>query len=577
MLDERRRAEREEREAEEERRQAEDEDGGRGGRRRRGGRDDFDGGGFGRGYGAGGEMMTKDGAMVIQPVGVPQLQGFEEVRDTSWVIIKAKVPYRAQFKNYEEALASSRGYSPTEDLPVYIGYEVQRCEVTDKGDGDWQTIKKVVPKVLIDDMEAWPIQTPDLIDPKYNHPLLTYPLPPMVLRAWDESVTHSEMPIPTPEQLMGAMEGEDDREGRGRDGDEDEASGDLFQDASENRRPQGPMQGFDGRGGYDGGRGGFEGGYGRGFEGGFGRGGYDGGRGGFGRGGYDGGRGGFDGGRGGYGRGEGAGSVDPDMFTQFTWDGRTRYLLFRYFDFDRPEDDHRVEPGKRYRYRVRLAVKDVNADPIPERYLEEEVIARRTKENAAFRMSPWSEPTPIAVVPQAGLVYVAGAKPANASNFASEAEAELLIKGLDNRSASEAALEDMFTRGTVLNLMAQQAKVIWSSTFQAMDEDGNQKDSPKFNFRTGLTLLDFVGGETLNNNRELTAPARVVLMDSAGRITIKHELDDLKPVTEYDYYKESADEMARNAAEQERGDDRGGRGGRGGFGGGGRRRNVDGG
>jgi uncharacterized membrane protein YgcG len=275
-----------------------------------------------------------------------------------------------------------------------------------------------------------------------------------------------------------------------------------------------------------------------------------------GRGGFDGGRGGGDGGRGGGIMGGGAGSVDPSMFTQYTWDGTTRYLLFRYFDYT-------VEPGKKYRYRVRLALKDVN-ESVQERFLDEAVIARRAKENTAFVLTPYSKPTPVAVVPQAGLVYVAGAKPANASNYSSEPEAELLIKGLDNRSASEAALEEMFTRGMVLNLIAQQAKVIWSSTFEPMDRNGEPVESPKFDFRTGLTLLDFVGGETLNNNRELTAPARVVLMDSAGRITIKSELDDLKPVTEYDYYKGAADEAARAQREREEGG--GGRGG--GFGGG---------
>jgi uncharacterized membrane protein YgcG len=334
---------------------------------------------------------------------------------------------------------------------------------------------------------------------------------------------------------------------------------------------------MDGRGGFDGGRGGFDGGRGgppggrggydggRGYPGG-GRGGYDGGRGGYGRGG---GRGDMDGGRGV--RGGGLNSIDPSIFTQFTWDGTTRYLLFRYFDYS-------VQPGKKYRYRVRLALKDVNADPMPEKYLDDEVIKRRTSDNAAFVMSSYSEPTPVAVVPQAGLVYVAGAKPANPTNPAAEPEAELLIKGLDARSASEAALQDMFTRGTVLNLIGKQAKVIWSSTFEPTDRDGEPVDSPKFNFSTGLTLLDFAGGEVLAGNRDLTAPARIVLMDGAGRLMIKGELDDLKQVDEYEFYQEEAADMVRQNNEREDGGGRGG-GGRGGYGGGrgggGGRRGMD--
>ena len=267
--------------------------------------------------------------------------------------------------------------------------------------------------------------------------------------------------------------------------------------------------------------------------------------------------------------GGGAGSVDPEIFTQFTWDGTTRYLLFRYFDFDRPDQNHRVEPGKRYRYRVRLALRDPNGQPVPEQFLEENVIQRRQGENATYRMTPFSEPTPVAVVPQPGLVYVAGAKPANESNYTAEPTAELVLKGVDARSASEAALGEMFLRGTVLNLVGQTAKLMWSTTFEAQSNDGEPRDAPKFNFLTGLTVLDVDGGEQLNGSRDVTAPARVLLMDSAGRITIKNELDDLTPVQEYDGYMRAAQEAAREEAEQERGGGGGGvaaAGGRGGDG-----------
>ena len=43
----------------------------------------------------------------------------------------------------------------------------------------------------------------DLVNPKYIHPLLTFPLPPMVMREWGEEVTHSDLPLPKPEDLMG--------------------------------------------------------------------------------------------------------------------------------------------------------------------------------------------------------------------------------------------------------------------------------------------------------------------------------------------------------------------------------------
>src|SRR6185503_7472459 len=107
----------------------------------------------------------------------------------------------------------------------------------------------------------------------------------------------------------------------------------------------------------------------------------------------------------------------------------TKYLLFRYFD-------SKVEPGKRYRYRVRLVLADVNADA-QDTFLDNAVIERRAKDPARFRFTPWSDESPVAVVPQAGLVYVAGAQPANAANFAAEPEAKLLIKSLDAGQTAE--------------------------------------------------------------------------------------------------------------------------------------------
>ena len=59
-----------------------------------------------------------------------------------------------------------------------------------------------------------------------------------------------------------------------------------------------------------------------------------------------------------------------------------------------------------------------------------------------YRMTEWSEPSPVAIVPQPGLVYVAGAEPANPANFTAEPEAKLLIKSLDADEAAEVALAE---------------------------------------------------------------------------------------------------------------------------------------
>jgi len=75
--------------------------------------------------------------------------------------------------------------------------------------------------------------------------------------------------------------------------------------------------------------------------------------------------------------------------------------------------------------------------------------------------------------------------------------------------------------------------------------------------------VDFDGGDQLSpKNRALLAPARALVMDSAGRLRLRNELADEKPVREYDLIIQASEEAARRQRDQ--GDRRGrGEGGRG--------------
>jgi hypothetical protein len=175
-----------------------------------------------------------------------------------------------------------------------------------------------------------------------------------------------------------------------------------------------------------------------------------------------------------------------------------------------------------------------------------------------YVLTDWSEPSPIASVPQPGLAFIASAKPA--SNAASEPEAEVVVKSLDNVNAAELAFRNFFTRGSVLNA-TRQAQVLWSSLFQ-IDPDEPQ-ESPEFDFLTGLTLVDLDGGEQLSSkNRALLAPARAIFMDSTGRMRMHNELTDLKEIRQFQMILK-ADAQAERMRRQERNDDRGGEGRRG--------------
>jgi hypothetical protein len=177
-------------------------------------------------------------------------------------------------------------------------------------------------------------------------------------------------------------------------------------------------------------------------------------------------------------------------------------------------------------------------------------------------MSEWSEPSPVAVVPEPGLIFIAQTKDVASA----EPEARLIVKSVDSVNAAEIAHNNWYARGSVLNF-AKQAQVIWSSLYKVSAEEPTE--SPLFRFLTGLTLVDVDGGEQMTKNRKLLAPARMLMMDSAGRLRMQNELDESKTVRSFDYIMQQsadADRRAREGAEERGPGGRGGGGGRrGGF------------
>jgi hypothetical protein len=549
-LAEQQRAEREEREREARESEDDDRDGGRGRGRGRG-RDDDRGDDEERPRGP-------NATVVVRPRQGVELEGFETINAQSWITVVARIPIKDQNNMYEDALENARGFNATADVPQYLGYLIERAEITHEGQGEWKLIKQVTDKSLIKELQSYPVFPPEVVASRFVHPVMTHPLPPLILKEWDDRVKHSSMSLavddvlPTDEPLEEEPAEEEAAEGEAED---DGGFGVTRPPAGAAGDPYGARGGYEmdggrgGRGGYemDGGRGGY---------------GMDGGRGGgFGRGGYDemdGGRGGYgmDGGRGGGGYGQ-MGTGRGVELASFTWDYKTSDILLRFFD-------NTVEPGHRYRYRVRLALMDVN-EGVPVQHLDKTVTERREKlANAklrTFRLTDWSDPSPIASVPLPVRLYLVAAEPAKPT---AAPEAEILIKALDSKFAAEIARKEKASRGAVLNVR-EKAEVVWSNNYE-------EEQDPEFNFRTGATLVDVQGGEKLGKtNRNLVAPGRAVMMDAAGKLSILHELKDAPVVQDFDATKEmDQDGMGggRGGYEMDggRGGGRGGRG-RGGRGG----------
>lgn len=480
---------------------------------------------------------SRDEPIVERPYTGAQLQGFEQITARAWITVLAQIPIEAQNELYEDAVSGSRDFNPDVDIPQYLGYQVERAEITSSGQGPWEKIATLNKKLMEKKISEYPVNVTDPIDPDVNHPLMTHPLPPLILREWGERVSHSSMPLAEEKAELEAEELKSEEETD--EPEETPADGDLFAETEADRERRRNARGAVRGGGRDlygemGGRGGF---------GGFDEGGFRG-EGGYGEmmgreGGYGGRMGMDEGGYGGFGGGRGLGGMmgrgSGVELAEFNWDHETPHVLFRYFDND-------VQPGHSYRYRVRLVVRDVNHD-VPEKYLDPAVIQRRESTGKKqYRWTDWSEPSPIAGVPLPARVYLVSAKPPRETNFNDEPEAEILIKALNSEHAAEIARDESFVRGSVLNVN-DKPKVIWASRYE-------EEETPKMPFLTGVTLLDVTGGDKLT--RDLDMPTRALMMNAAGQLFVQDEMDDLETVDEYEKIIEGGNDP---------------RGGRGGFGG----------
>jgi hypothetical protein len=534
--------------------------------------------------------------MASRPMGLP-LQGDERQERVHWAVVTAKVPVREQLKLYQDSFEKARGYDPMRDFPRYAGYKVQRAEVLPGKPLEWKDVNvydgqrksveqndslgAVVSSVVLTKLyeritKFWPTQMEDVVDSRYLVDVLSLPLPPLVGRAWGSDATHPDIPLvghgpPMEEELM-PLEEEKPKEEELAGTDEES----MFRSTDPQGAGPGAYGGERGYGGYGGGERGYGGygGAGRGYGGGErgyggygggGRGAYGmgGGRGAYGMGGERGAYGGY--GRGGYG-GEGRGAYGGTGgggragSQPMTLPRGVDYWLLRFFDFS-------VEPGKKYKYRVRLVLVDPNAGLGPNQtsMLHATVLDRLAKINEAAKqkktrpsnvrfVDEWSEPSRTVGIPLSGSVKLAEANP----SAPGEPTVKLLVESFDfdeNGNAIQAATQRDFRRGYVANLVAKDQEYLGPGG-QWIDK------LETFKFFTGMTVLDMEGGEKLG--KDATAPARVLLMDPAGELHIRSEMDDKEDVTYHKMIFERP--KVRNREEEMRGGERGGYGGYGGYG-----------
>ncbi|MEX0676144.1 MAG: hypothetical protein WD063_03665 [Pirellulales bacterium] len=181
------------------------------------------------------------------------------------------------------------------------------------------------------------------------------------------------------------------------------------------------------------------------------------------------------------------------------------YRLLRAFDYS-------VKPGKKYRYRVTIGLKNPNYKR-PLQYLKDPASARR--EQLAGKPS---EATSVVTIPD-GHRVLAGA--VDAGTRYTEPSATLLVTAIDGQEGLEAATElTKVHRGVLANTEQKPVKVRHPISRQITELT--------LGFQSNILVLDIYGGRDLGKRKTppIVTPGEILLLDADGNMTVRSELDD---------------------------------------------------
>jgi len=234
-----------------------------------------------------------------------------------------------------------------------------------------------------------------------------------------------------------------------------------------------------------------------------------------------------------------------------------QYKLIRFCDTD-------VEPGKVYRYRVRVFLEDPNNpntdqlngvinDPPRRRSLSMKVIERLNKQEADaaakkayYVLSPWSEATEPVSLPSTSRLFTGEVEPArmavggeNSLVQQSETYGTLVPVVWNDELAIDVSTETRAFRGSVLNFTKRQFDVLDPVSLVI-------KILKSYDFKNQYLVLDMRGGEDLPGDPKarVTSPGEYAVVDDLGNFRVFSELDDYKDYARYTF----ADELVSASA-----------------------------
>lgn len=470
-----------------------------------------------------GEAPGGEGAMgglgAQMPRGV-QASPDNIVEGVRWICVTGLVPYKEQIEKYTKEFAEAQLQDPSKDSPFWMGYLVERAEVTDLDLKDPSKSKweKISVNAAKDFAARWAVRAGEVVDPMYTDEFLTFPLGPLLERNWGKDVGHSKIPILDVTQRGATAGGEVEPESAALSdiGQKTEGS-DL--EAMLKRRHKTLLPGM---GGGEGGmpgrtvmqRSAMPGGAAEGMRPGF-----------VGRGmpGGEGMPGGMPGGMGSNG--------EPQQI---------EHLLFRFFDFT-------VEEGKRYRYRVQLVLENPNYNLRPQ-YLKDAKLAKDE-----LKRAPFSEPSPVASVSSYNLLFAGRVRPADKP--VEEPKVNLVIVQLDPKLGTNAIYEmrppkpgNVEERKRPMKEVERGQLIEFSAKVDVVHPITRKPEERTVQFNANSVVLDIRGGEAFSPKDYKdhdTMPGEVLFMDSNGSLSAHSETTDQ---ADYDSFAGMV-EMLRQAKE----------------------------
>jgi hypothetical protein len=496
---------------------------------------------------------------------LPQAAEQTIARNTYAMVITAVVPFQKQLDEYMSALANSLDYDPARDFPMYLQFGVRRYDVTKDTSVDLDSLPQTAytdlrltlamqEQLYGDEQKQIPPLfagvPPEVVDPNYLDPVvaggrLTHPVPPFLVRDLWRLLTHPDVPLATmtlgytdgttaPQGTASASPADDIPTagimppagiGGGLSGSSDSYGGSRFGGMGGMRAPGG--EGTAGMGGA-----GFMP------------------RPAFGGGGMP-----APGGYAGSRMGEGSYSSTNQNVAP------PKYKLIRFTDTN-------VEPGKKYRYRLRVFLHDPNhpdiGDPVAQRQgyaapsaasLHGDVQKRIKEQDAAdakksketgrpsrtsWVISDWSDPSDVVELPPLSRFFAMSVHPSSSTPVIvtrdkppvpipnDQPKATSLAVVWDRIKVADVPAEvEKVCRGTVFNFV-QDTKVIHPVTKQVID-------LTKYAFVTDALVVDMMGGEKITSldktlDHSLVAPGELLIFDSRGNLHVQNETDDIEQI-----------------------------------------------